>query len=202
MWTRFTIFWSYCYFIGNLSAGHLSKTPQVSLSSCSTRWKISFCWHNYPYVFQAHVFSSGPVCAAFLSNSNPKSAARVTFRSRHYNLPPWSISILPDCKNEVFNTAKVHKVFKYSVPLSNSYKSCLNILKQICCITGPSFQCTASMILFYGAGRKGAPFVSGNALISPQRLIHQRILSFNLLTVLYSLCLGESSYLTDPNVIK
>lgn len=56
---------------------------------------------------EAHVFSSGPVCAAFLSNSNSKSAASVTFRSRHYNLPPWSISILPDCKNEVFNTAKV-----------------------------------------------------------------------------------------------
>jgi len=25
----------------------------------------------------------------------------------HYNLPPWSISILPDCRNAVFNTAKV-----------------------------------------------------------------------------------------------
>ncbi|KAK7282946.1 hypothetical protein RIF29_12086 [Crotalaria pallida] len=25
----------------------------------------------------------------------------------HYNLPPWSISILPDCRNVVFNIAKV-----------------------------------------------------------------------------------------------
>lgn len=25
----------------------------------------------------------------------------------HYNLPPWSISILPDCKNTVYNTARV-----------------------------------------------------------------------------------------------
>ncbi|KAF3970309.1 hypothetical protein CMV_005977 [Castanea mollissima] len=57
---------------------------------------------------KAHVFStkSGD-CAAFLSNYNPKSAAKVTFNNKHYNLPPWSISILPDCKNEVFNTAKV-----------------------------------------------------------------------------------------------
>ncbi|XP_041010238.1 beta-galactosidase 3-like [Juglans microcarpa x Juglans regia] len=57
---------------------------------------------------KAHVFSSeSGDCAAFLSNYNPKSAARVTFNSKHYKLPPWSISILPDCKNAVFNTAKV-----------------------------------------------------------------------------------------------
>lgn len=90
--------------------------------------RISFCWHNYSCLFQAHVFSSGPVCAAFLSNSNSKSAASVTFRSRHYNLPPWSVSILPDCKNEVFNTAKVHEVLKYSDPLSYNYRLNLNIL--------------------------------------------------------------------------
>ncbi|KAK8710392.1 hypothetical protein V6N13_145716 [Hibiscus sabdariffa] len=46
-------------------------------------------------------------CAAFLSNYDIKSAARVLFNNVHYNLPPWSISILPDCRNAVFNTAKV-----------------------------------------------------------------------------------------------
>ncbi|KAJ4963706.1 hypothetical protein NE237_023645 [Protea cynaroides] len=57
---------------------------------------------------QAHVFSSeSGDCAAFLSNNNPNSAARVMFNNMHYNLPPWSISILPDCRNAVFNTAKV-----------------------------------------------------------------------------------------------
>ncbi|KAK8580862.1 hypothetical protein V6N13_143921 [Hibiscus sabdariffa] len=57
---------------------------------------------------QAHVFSSrGGSCAAFLSNYHMKSAARVTFNNRHYDLPPWSISILPDCKNVAFNTALV-----------------------------------------------------------------------------------------------
>ncbi|PIA52828.1 hypothetical protein AQUCO_01000597v1 [Aquilegia coerulea] len=57
---------------------------------------------------QANVFSStSGGCAAFLANYNAKSAARVVFNNRHYNLPPWSISILPDCKNVVFNTAKV-----------------------------------------------------------------------------------------------
>ncbi|XP_043709682.1 beta-galactosidase 3-like [Telopea speciosissima] len=57
---------------------------------------------------QAYVFSSkSGDCAAFLSNNNPRSAARVMFNNMHYNLPPWSISILPDCRNAVFNTAKV-----------------------------------------------------------------------------------------------
>lgn len=57
---------------------------------------------------QSHVFSSEHGgCAAFLANYNPNSVARVMFNNMHYNLPPWSISILPDCRNAVFNTAKV-----------------------------------------------------------------------------------------------
>jgi len=49
-------------------------------------------------------------CAAFLANYNPKSYATVAFGNMHYNLPPWSISILPDCKNTVYNTARVRKI--------------------------------------------------------------------------------------------
>uniref|UniRef100_A0A0A0KMB2 beta-galactosidase n=1 Tax=Cucumis sativus TaxID=3659 RepID=A0A0A0KMB2_CUCSA len=57
---------------------------------------------------QAYVYTSeSGNCAAFLSNYDTDSAARVMFNNMHYNLPPWSISILPDCRNVVFNTAKV-----------------------------------------------------------------------------------------------
>ncbi|KAL8200416.1 hypothetical protein R6Q57_011755 [Mikania cordata] len=57
---------------------------------------------------QAHVFSpkSGP-CAAFLANYDPNNAATVMFNNKHYTLPSWSISILPDCDNVVFNTADI-----------------------------------------------------------------------------------------------
>ncbi|XP_057542581.1 beta-galactosidase 3-like [Amaranthus tricolor] len=57
---------------------------------------------------QAYVFypESGG-CSAFLSNYDKESGVRVLFNNRHYSLPPWSISILPDCRNVVFNTAKV-----------------------------------------------------------------------------------------------
>ncbi|PKI43979.1 hypothetical protein CRG98_035655 [Punica granatum] len=54
-----------------------------------------------------HVFKSHGACAAFLANYNPRSFAEVSFGNMHYNLPPWSISILPDCKNTVYNTARM-----------------------------------------------------------------------------------------------
>ncbi|KAK8683745.1 hypothetical protein V6N13_039796 [Hibiscus sabdariffa] len=71
---------------------------------------------------QAHVFSSKGSCAAFLSNYHTESAARVIFNDRHYNLPPWSISILPDCRNVVFNTAKVRVKTSHTQMLPTSSK--------------------------------------------------------------------------------
>ncbi|TYI59902.1 hypothetical protein E1A91_D10G068300v1 [Gossypium mustelinum] len=57
---------------------------------------------------EAHVFKyKAGGCAAFLANYNPRDYATVSFRNNHYNLPPWSISILPDCKNTVYNTARI-----------------------------------------------------------------------------------------------
>ncbi|KAJ0478716.1 putative beta-galactosidase [Helianthus annuus] len=46
-------------------------------------------------------------CAAFIANLDDKDAKTVQFRNVSYTLPAWSVSILPDCKNVVFNTAKV-----------------------------------------------------------------------------------------------
>ncbi|CAN7100908.1 unnamed protein product [Brassica rapa subsp. narinosa] len=51
--------------------------------------------------------SSSGSCAAFLSNSDDKNDKTAVFQNMTYHLPAWSVSILPDCKNEVFNTAKV-----------------------------------------------------------------------------------------------
>ncbi|KAG1335411.1 Beta-galactosidase [Cocos nucifera] len=58
--------------------------------------------------YEAHVFRSKTgACAAFLANYNPSSYGRVTFNGMHHDLPPWSITILPDCRIAVFNTARV-----------------------------------------------------------------------------------------------
>lgn len=56
---------------------------------------------------QAAVYKTGSVCSAFLANVDTKSDATVTFNGNSYQLPAWSVSILPDCKNVVINTAKV-----------------------------------------------------------------------------------------------
>ncbi|XP_038709299.1 beta-galactosidase 16-like [Tripterygium wilfordii] len=56
---------------------------------------------------EAYVFSGNSGgCAAFLVNND--KGITVQFRGSSYELPPKSISILPDCKSVAFNTAKVN----------------------------------------------------------------------------------------------
>ncbi|XP_024385672.1 beta-galactosidase 9 [Physcomitrium patens] len=56
---------------------------------------------------EAHVYqSSSGTCAAFLASWDTNDSL-VTFQGQPYDLPAWSVSILPDCKSVVFNTAKV-----------------------------------------------------------------------------------------------
>lgn len=57
---------------------------------------------------EAHIYyRTSNDCAAFLANYDSKFDANVTFNGYSYFLPAWSVSILPDCKNVIFNTAKV-----------------------------------------------------------------------------------------------
>lgn len=76
-------------------------------------------WRSSLFLLQAFVYSSRTGgCAAFLSNYHFNWSARVTFNDMHYVLPPWSISILPDCKHVVYNTATVsqkNKLFNLSI---------------------------------------------------------------------------------------
>uniref|UniRef100_A0A7N2LSV3 Beta-galactosidase n=1 Tax=Quercus lobata TaxID=97700 RepID=A0A7N2LSV3_QUELO len=57
---------------------------------------------------EAHIYSkTSNDCAAFLANYDSSLDANVTFNGNSYFLAAWSVSILPDCKNVIFNTAKV-----------------------------------------------------------------------------------------------
>ncbi|KAK9291537.1 hypothetical protein L1049_019485 [Liquidambar formosana] len=57
---------------------------------------------------QAYVFKGkSEKCAAFLVNNDSRKDVVVLFQNVSYELPPKSISILPDCKIVAFNTAKV-----------------------------------------------------------------------------------------------
>ncbi|XAR53436.1 Beta-galactosidase [Bertholletia excelsa] len=70
--------------------------------------------NSYPTVtwpgknLEVHVFKAKSACAAFLANYDASSSATLEFQNMKYDLPPWSVSILPDCKNAVFNTARVN----------------------------------------------------------------------------------------------
>ncbi|KAL7201941.1 hypothetical protein ACSBR1_033602 [Camellia fascicularis] len=59
---------------------------------------------------EASVYKASGLCAAFLANVGTQSNAIVKFNGNSYHLPAWSVSILPDCKNAVLNTAKINSV--------------------------------------------------------------------------------------------
>ncbi|KAL0558579.1 hypothetical protein IC582_003156 [Cucumis melo] len=46
--------------------------------------------------------------SCFFSNINETTDALVNYLGKDFNVPAWSVSILPDCQEEVYNTAKVN----------------------------------------------------------------------------------------------
>lgn len=78
------------------------------------------CWITTS--LQADVYDDGSgACAAFLANMDDKTDKNAVFRNVSYHLPAWSVSILPDCKNVVFNTAKVNFHFFHVYMLMSEY---------------------------------------------------------------------------------
>ncbi|KAL3506440.1 hypothetical protein ACH5RR_031822 [Cinchona calisaya] len=59
------------------------------------------------HVYRGNISSHGQSCSAFLANIDEHKSASVKFLGQVYTLPSWSVSVLPDCRNTVFNTAKV-----------------------------------------------------------------------------------------------
>ncbi|KAK6939902.1 D-galactoside/L-rhamnose binding SUEL lectin domain [Dillenia turbinata] len=88
--------------------GHL-KELHAAVKLCSEPLlsgkpqNISLGQSQLAYIFKE---DSGK-CAAFLVNNDGRKNVQVVFQNSSYLLPRKSISILPDCKNVVFNTAKV-----------------------------------------------------------------------------------------------
>ncbi|XP_043690636.1 beta-galactosidase 15 [Telopea speciosissima] len=56
----------------------------------------------------ATVYNTSETSSCFIGNANQTSDATITFQGTQYTIPAWSVSILPDCKKEVYNTAKVN----------------------------------------------------------------------------------------------
>lgn len=60
------------------------------------------------YIFYGTAYVTKENSSCFLSNPNNGSDFTVKFGGIDYFLPAWSVTILPDCKNEAYNTAKVY----------------------------------------------------------------------------------------------
>ncbi|KAE8687090.1 Beta-galactosidase 15 [Hibiscus syriacus] len=54
----------------------------------------------------ATIYQTNDKSSCFLSNSNTTTDVNVNFGGIDYFIPTWSISILPDCREEAYNTAK------------------------------------------------------------------------------------------------
>ncbi|KAH9288853.1 hypothetical protein KI387_032970, partial [Taxus chinensis] len=60
---------------------------------------------------EAHLYyAESGTCSAFLANTDKTQDSVATFNGNKYSLPAWSVSILPDCKNVIFNTAMVASI--------------------------------------------------------------------------------------------
>ncbi|CAA6655989.1 unnamed protein product [Spirodela intermedia] len=90
--------------------GHLRDLHSaLKLSRKALLWGTNTV-HPLGEDLEAHVYKKqrSNVCVAFLSNSNPRIDKIANFKGVDYFLPHHSISILPDCKTEIYNTQRVN----------------------------------------------------------------------------------------------
>ncbi|KAK7380656.1 hypothetical protein VNO78_33171 [Psophocarpus tetragonolobus] len=96
---------------GNLNQpkwGHLKRLHEV-LKSIETVLTMGSSRHvDYGNQMTATVYSYAGQSACFFGNANPKDDITINFENIQYTVPAWSVSILPDCNKEIYNTAKVN----------------------------------------------------------------------------------------------
>ncbi|XP_076894152.1 beta-galactosidase 8-like [Bidens hawaiensis] len=80
---------------------------------------------------EVSVYKTSSTCAAFLANFDTQKDATVNYNGNSYRLPAWSVSILPDCKNVVYNTAKINSVTTIRRFVATSFKDGLSDSKAI-----------------------------------------------------------------------
>ncbi|CAK9171385.1 unnamed protein product [Ilex paraguariensis] len=96
---------------GNLNQpkwGHLKELHNVLKSMEKTLTYGDVTNIDFGNSVSATVYVLNETASCFFGNANTTSDATVNYLGGEYNVPAWSVSILPDCKNEVYNTAKVN----------------------------------------------------------------------------------------------
>ncbi|TKY54396.1 Beta-galactosidase protein [Spatholobus suberectus] len=88
--------------------GHLKELHRVLKSMEETLTNGNVSETDFGNSVKATVFATNGSSSCFLSNTNTTTDATVTFRGKNYTVPAWSVSLLPDCQHEEYNTAKVN----------------------------------------------------------------------------------------------
>ncbi|XVF88928.1 hypothetical protein PTKIN_Ptkin19aG0090300 [Pterospermum kingtungense] len=96
---------------GNLKQpkwGHLKQLHDVLHSMEYTLTQGIVNHKAYGNGVWATVYKTNDKSSCFLSNNNTRRDAKINFGGRDYYIKAWSVSILPDCREEVYNTRKVY----------------------------------------------------------------------------------------------
>ncbi|KAK6136290.1 hypothetical protein DH2020_029954 [Rehmannia glutinosa] len=88
--------------------GHLKQLHDVlhSIEQVLTYGNVSNV--DFGNSVSATIYSTNEKQSCFFGNANESTDATINYKGVNYNVPAWSVSILPDCKNEIYNTAKVN----------------------------------------------------------------------------------------------
>ncbi|XP_022888073.1 beta-galactosidase 15-like [Olea europaea var. sylvestris] len=99
--------------------GHLTQLHNILMSMEKTLTYGNITNTDYGNSLYGTVYTLDNTSSCFFGNANETSDATVNYQGVDYNVPAWSVSILPDCKTEVYNTAKLNTQTNLMVKKSN-----------------------------------------------------------------------------------
>jgi hypothetical protein len=67
----------------------------------------------YLFIYQGTIYSTEKGSSCFLTNTDSRNDTTINFQGIDYEVPAWSVSILPDCQDVEYNTAKVNGINLY-----------------------------------------------------------------------------------------
>ncbi|CAK9159233.1 unnamed protein product [Ilex paraguariensis] len=111
---------------GNLNQpkwGHLKQLHDVLHSMEKTLTSGNITNIDFGNSVSATIYATNETSSCLFGNANTTTDATISFQGNQYNVPAWSVSILPDCQNETYNTAKVNTQTSVMVKKSNEAES-------------------------------------------------------------------------------
>ncbi|XP_062166454.1 beta-galactosidase 15-like [Alnus glutinosa] len=108
---------------GNLNQpkwGHLKQLHLLLRSMEKVLTHGSVRSIEYGNMMTATIYSYDGKSSCFFGNANSKDDATINFENTMYTVPAWSVTILPDCFTEVYNTAKVNSQTSVMVKKENA----------------------------------------------------------------------------------